>query len=101
VHLINKFLKENNKMVIDIINEILWNKETSFKASVGNLFFPFGVLSCSSSPTSTNIIKIYSNNYNNYYVRLWRLLLYKTFITVTRVVGLQGDFTLFCLGNSR
>jgi hypothetical protein len=26
-------------MVIDIINEILWNKETSFKASVGNLFF--------------------------------------------------------------
>jgi len=63
--------------------------------------FPFGALSRSLSPTSNNIIKIYSNNDNNYYVRLWGLLLYNTFITVTRVVWLQGDFTVFYLGNSR
>ena len=78
------------------------------------------MLSRSLTPTSNNIIKIYSNNDNNYCVRLWCLLLYNTFITVTRVVWLrgvfalynmfitvtrvvwlQGDFTLFYLGNSR
>jgi len=80
-------------MVIDFINEILWNKETSFKASVGNLFFlPVCCLVVCLLPV---------NNDNNYYVRLWCLLLYNTFITVTRVVWLQGDFTLFYLGNSR
>jgi len=82
-------------MVRDIINEILWSKETSFKD------FFFGVLSRSLSPTSNNIIKIYSNNDNNYYAILWCLLLYYTFITVTHVVWLQGDFTLFYLDNSR